>query len=88
MNRDSPGSLTQVFKITRESQISSIINSNHLSPAIIKSKLSSRLQRVNPQNFLLGWWLRDNGLALSFHGDEAGLTRVTLTTRFSLLSDS
>ena len=39
MNRESSRSLTPVFKITCESQISSIINSNHLSPTIIKSKM-------------------------------------------------
>ena len=39
MNPDSPGSLTRFIKITCESRISSIINSNHLSPTIIKSKM-------------------------------------------------
>ena len=39
MNLDSSRSLTRFIKITHELRISSIINLNHLSPTVIKSKM-------------------------------------------------
>ena len=51
-----PRSLTQVFKITCESRISSIINSNHLSPTIIKSKMINSVRQSRIHSKLAAHW--------------------------------
>ena len=51
--RDSSGSFTRVVKITHKSQISGIINSNHLSPTIIKSKMMNSVTQSRTHSKLM-----------------------------------
>ena len=53
MNHGSFESLTRVIKIICELRISSIINSNHLSPTVIKSKMINSITQSHIHNKLV-----------------------------------